>query len=464
MDTIDQQDPVATARVPLLAGLRLQLTKSLLRGESYYSLMKYWPAMAEDAAKLPDYLLSTITQRNRERNEMALQAGFPRPYAFDTRTEEYLKTRLTGDSRLFEVYHAIPRQLLQSLVLGTVAWDYHPSRGKSREHYGEKPGIGIYAFGLSVKARNGEWLTANEVRAMVAHIEEYIAGHDAWLAHDGLPITPRDKQLHDFVTQIDNHHGTHDTLNVGPRFCGNASQRCGLRDLARSLTERMRASLQLDPKGDTPMIQSPLYIGCSTILEKRMLAHDPNTGKTSALKRSNKLLALIMSLMKCQDLEPETIGVPVLRLWKEQDLDFSETLICSFAQSMACQDGCNMVECGDAKGKNKSDSSCEDYVKARLPYLHDNIVASLHDLKERQAFVDQFSHFQPLLDGVDSELIDRTSQMVGKLQELLAGMNTLEKEYERAASALQEKNRQMEANSNLMDNLIGLYRSLNLGE
>ncbi|KAJ4392247.1 hypothetical protein N0V93_005872 [Gnomoniopsis smithogilvyi] len=462
MDTINQENPVATAQVPLLQGLRLELTRSLVRDESYYSLMKYWPIMADDAARLPEYLLSHITQRNRERNEMAVQAGLPRPYAFETRTEEYLKTRLTGDSRLFEVYHAIPRQLLQSLVLGTVAWDYHSSRGKTRERYGEKAGIGIYALGVSAKTRQGEWLTANEIQAMIAHLNDYVAGYDAWLVHHGHPTTSRDRHLYEFVTKIDNQHGTHDTVTLGPRFCGKSSQKCGLRDLVNSLTERVQASLSFDPQGNTPMIQSPLYIGCSTVLEKRLLAHDPNMGKTSTLKRSNKLLAMILSLMTYQGIEAETTSVTVLRLWKEQDLDFSETLICSLAQSMACQSGCNMVECGDAKGKNKSDSSCEDYVKARLPYFHNNISASLHDVQQRRAFVDEFSHLQPLYEGEEVELIDQVGQMVGKLQDMIRGMKTLKEDRKRIASAFNENTKQLESAASLLHDLTGLCKALQI--
>lgn len=462
MDIINQENPVATIQVPLLTGLRQQLTKSLLQGESYYSLMKYWPAMEEDAAKLPEYLLNQITQRNRERNKVAEDAGQSRPWPFETRTEEYLKTLMRGNSRLFEVYHAIPRQLLQSLILGTVAWDYHPSRGSSRQKYDSKTDIGIYALGVAVKARQGAWLTANEIGAMIGHMQEYVAGYDAWTVHQGQPTTPRDVQLAEFVTKIDTQHGTHDTPTLGPRFCGTASQKRGLQDLIKSLGERMRASLLLDPQGTTPMVQSPLYIGCSVVLENWTRAHDPQVGKTSAMTQSNKLLAMMLSLMKYQGLESETTVVTVLHLWKKQDLDFSETLICSLAQSMACQSGCNMVECGDAKGKGKSDSACEDYVKARVSYLHDNITLSIRDAEARQAFLDHFANFEPLFDGQETELNTKVDQIVGELQDMIRGMQTLAKEMDRAKNAYQERRRQLDGNVSLLGNLAELLRGLQL--
>ncbi|KAK7729800.1 hypothetical protein SLS53_009168 [Cytospora paraplurivora] len=163
-------------------------------------------------------------------------------------------------------------------------------------------------------------------------------------------------------------------------------------ELIRSLQRRLDRSLALDPTGRTPLIQTPIYIGCSGTLETRMPKHGIDTN----LSQSNSSYAFTVSVMRMLGYEPSSTVMCVTRLWKPQQLPKAEVLIAAFANSYITQDGFNRIECGDSSGSTlqKSEavlqaqsSEAEEYIAARCPFMLDNLTASLDAIESKLDFL-----------------------------------------------------------------------------
>lgn len=419
MNTLNIAKLGPTARLPLMEGTRLAWAESLIDNDSYYSMSMLLSGLADRATHLPPYIRGRFaSERSRakdledevddeeyvEVDENAAGAistddvGNNSDYA--TRTEKYLRVAMDKDWYKFVVYLAIPRQMLESIVLGTVAWDYHPDRGgRARNEYTQRSGMGIYVIGLSVKDRGGAWLTARELQSLVSDLKTYLLAYDSWSVDEEWEVgSDRALGLREFVTDIDDQYGLH--RGDGPRFVTSAAEREGMQDLVRGLERRLEGSLRHDPEGSAPLIQSPLYVGLATELSEVVEAHKTHAGVNRTVKNSNKAYALIVSLMKKKgDTPPESTCRCVVRVWRKKDLWFAETLVSSLAGSLICHDGLNRTECGDPVKSDKPDydKDGEEYVKVRSKFLYDNLVAALSDLGKRVKFVEELDALQPLV-------------------------------------------------------------------
>ncbi|ROV89453.1 hypothetical protein VMCG_10232 [Cytospora schulzeri] len=408
MDTLDVQEPVATAEVPLLDGMRLQWTKCLMRGDSYYAMRRLIYQMGEEAANLPGYLLCSGGKKRADEDDEDEyrsdedDASSEEDGKYKNRTERFLKEGMKT-TRNFTMFQVIPRDMLKSIILGTVAWDYYPRKGKiPRDHYKKpiKNGYGIYVFGLAVGGREGKWLKANELNKLIGELRRYVRGYERWrdLHRTWSDASIQDVELRDFITEVDAQLGRHDTDASGPRYVQSEHSMKGMLDLIKSLQRRADKSLEINPAGDTPLIQTPIYTGLSANLASRMPKHDPN-GK-DGLRSSNKAHGIICSLMKLQGLQPKAVCVVALRLWDKDDLWFSETLVCALANGLINQDGFNRMECGSKANSNAPplDPDGEEHVKVYCRYLHDNLEATLVDLRQRKAIIETLKELRTVLN------------------------------------------------------------------
>lgn len=385
----------------------------------------------------------------------------PKPYDNEIRTEEFLKNGMAADFRRFTIFHAIPRQALESVVLGTVAYDYHGKRGHKREQYKDRSGFGIYAIGLTVDKRDGAWLTANELKVLAGNLKKYVEGYDDWTTHRGRPKTTQHRESWEFVLDVDNQIGSLDPKkrkDSGPqlRFCASDDGRSGMLDLIRTLEKMAAESLKIDPAGVAYLIQAPLYIGCSVGVGGRLEQHSLRLTGSSALQLSNKAFGAVACLMSYQNLPPKEVGICVVRLWDTKDIPYSEALVCSLANSLICQDGFNRVECGDSTTNKPLDKEGEEYIKARAPYLHTNLTASLREIEARNSFIQEFRQLQPQVDG-HKDLIDHLADDFDGLDDNTSVLRELKADCERAIAAWeasQEKLRQELAGLELFNSFL----------
>lgn len=438
MDTIDASNPHPTAQVPLLSGTRLSLATGLLQGKSYYELGLMFQRLADDAQDLPGYL-----------------QGYGDDYI--TRLEEMSSPR----SDIWRILHTIPRQVLVSLVLGTFARDFMNKSGKP-DHYRDMRGFGVYAVAIAVAGRDGAWLKPTELSKLIDHLERYIdTSTKYWDRKCAAPRDADERSARDFVTNIDNMFGQH-APEKGPRFVlsNEADVLDSWRALVSSLRRRRDNSLAIDPSGRKPLLQGPLYTGCSVTLELRSKAYDPQSGRTRKLTGVNRAYAIMMSLMMYMSLDPVHVCRCVTRLWNRKDLPIAEILVAALANSYISQDGFNRIACGGESGmprakrisrantgtraRSKSprgpktppaahavageeqgeedeslfDNDAEDYVKGRESFFYDNIFASVEELRKRHAFVKEFCGLQPLFDAPGDNTVDSLLQLENDLEEV----------------------------------------------
>lgn len=427
METLNSRDPKPTAEVPLLEGMRLQWTKSLLRGDSYYEMQGLIHEMGEEAEGLPSYLMSKYGRfKGGEEDEdeeyvpddsSSASQEEDEPILYHTRTERFLKTGMDRPQN-FTIFQCIPRDMLKSLALGTVAYDYYP-RGSRAPRGGykipKKGGYGIYVFGLAVKDRQGKWMTAMELKVLIQNLERYVAAYEVWSGNDNSwPGGRRSMALRDFVNDVDNRIGKHDVSS--PRYITSDAAKDGMVALINSLQRRVDESLKLDPTGSTQLIQTPLYVGLSTKLSERMPKHDPTSKKDRALENSNKAHGLVCSLMKVQGLSPQAVSRVVLLLWDKEDLWLWETLVCAIANGLISQDGLNRTECGSRVRSNgpSIDPTAEDIVKVHHAYLYENNKATLKFLQGKKAISDQL---QMIRSAIDDPVIQKAADMRKTLEE-----------------------------------------------
>ncbi|KAJ4417883.1 hypothetical protein N0V82_005940 [Gnomoniopsis sp. IMI 355080] len=460
MEELQSNPPVATAAIPLLEGTRLRLIKSLQVDESYYTIAMQLPALADEAAQLPRYLLSQFADRKGNDNSISMQdVGANGKYK--NRTEKYLRTSMEADWRNFVMFLSIPRPMLESIVLGTVAWDYDPERGLDRGHYKQAQQFGVYVVGLAVQGRKGAWLTATETQTLVKNMHKYLEAYDVWDEAGAWPLSASGQEHKDFVAKVDNQFGIH--KHDVSRFITSANGREAMKDLLKGLEKRTERSLQLEPRGDVPMIQTPLYVGMSIELADRLPKHDPTKGINSILTSSNKPFVFVLSLMKFQGQEPSPKALCVVRVWERRDLYFAETLVSALAHSMVCQDGFNRTECGDV-GKTSGmgyHEDGEDYVKYRSRFFYDNCKAVVQDLQARKSHLSDLAELQPVLDG---RLVRSTEQVLEACKVLEQQMQDLEvqgQRLEKKIGEIERVNRELEEESNMLD-LIGSWANFEM--
>lgn len=448
MDRINWADPQPIASIPLLSGTRLELLRALQQGKSYYEISLLFPKLIEDAESVPRYL------RNDKTNHVAVLEKMQDPR-----------------SKIWRIFHTIPRDMLQSLILGTVAFDF--SRVSERpETYRDMNKWGIYIVSISVLGRSGKWLSANELDQVIVQMKKYIEGYEAWKDHRGNPLTGAHKELHDWMCRIDNVYGLHDAA-WGPRFIYKDEALRGWQAFISRLEHRRDASLAVDPTGKTWMIQAPVYTGCSTILEDRSEKYDPSKGIRDKLKGVSKSYGLLMSIMANMNRQPLHVCKCVLRLWKRDEIPIAEVLVAALANSYITQDGLNRETCGGESGLPRKtrtggrprrysrvdeleaeisedeagdlfDPHAEEYVKARECFFFDNIDGSLRELTARQVFVDEFAHLQRLVSQPETGILDMTSEAQGQITELKGIAKILntykgkDNEYAKEAKQIQE--------------------------
>lgn len=286
-------------------------------------------------------------------------------------TLDLLKRRMEPNSIAWVLLHSIPRPVLQSLILRTVAYDHHqsghPLCGEGYEFdTGSQPGV--YALGISIDGRQGRFLTGNEMETLYEDMKRYLSCYDhVYMARKRR--TRINQTALDFIAEVDTVYGEVNGDEVA-RFV-NSSSRPGLGKLVETLKKAHGAAMAADPTGNTVMIQSPGYVGCSANLARRRTDYIPSQNRSS-LTRCNKPYALTMSLLSRRGLQPKLHFTVAIRTWETGQLTEAETLVSLLAGSYVNQYGFNMKATGDAADPKYVGHS-ERYVKVNQPHFRQNL-------------------------------------------------------------------------------------------
>lgn len=211
-----------SAQIPLLTGCRLRFTKALAAQVSPWALTSLFPRLVRELEDVPK------TRHTKLENTIRLlgQAGGP-----------------SVDGDVWDLFHTIPRDLLESLVLGTVAFDH--SRTQNRVTGLDNNGPGIYILGLSIVGRDGQFLDGRELDLLIQDLQTYIQG--STVLRRKKPAATRsatERAAVQLVTDVDFTYG------VGaagrPRFICDAENDALAGHLLSSLQARRQAMFALD--------------------------------------------------------------------------------------------------------------------------------------------------------------------------------------------------------------------------
>ncbi|KAK7993146.1 hsp70-like protein [Apiospora arundinis] len=289
--------PEASAQLPQLTNRHRLLLQAIDRGDSYEEM---WPVVCEMATELQ----STEKPRLRLAN---LQTAF----AQDESSGWPLKT----------LFHTIPRRLLRSVVLNTVALDLHDEHSPNWQDAYRPKSAGTYAVGLAVRDRGGKFLTLRETRALLDLLDQYEQAvrymkayrDDDVYGESQIPagvmeLIKTARAIDERFLEARHHWEEGDPLQM-PRYASSAADpTMHIQALRAMLESRMLLPFDVDP--DEPQIASPLYVGCGKAMEGRSLAHNP---ESSSGGHSSKILQLTQACMAYAGLLPVTVTVAVVR-------------------------------------------------------------------------------------------------------------------------------------------------------
>ena len=421
-------DPVAPSkRLPLMSGAKLQLANAVKNKASPLAITRIFPSVNQE--------LRQISQTH--------------PLDFSNTIRD-LESACEGSGAAWELLHSMPSDALQSTVLNTIAYDTCRS-DKTRLEGLPSDGGGVYIVGISVAARNGmetgEFLSTSELEVFVTHLQRYRDAHRQ-LGEDG----HLDEDEEEFAYKVDHIFAgctsddsdweiinddesdpedyavtDDDTPFKDPvrfRFIRCNRHAAAVSHMIASYEQRIAAAKQCSTSRDTRTLQSPIYVGCSSNIRRRLESYRPSRHNKSTFHGVNHLYGLTMSILAFMNLKPRHHGIAVIRTWQRDQMPIAERLVCALAGANAVQGGFNIRECGQAVDKQTDESlqrgeRCVFVTHKR--YMMRNIQLS-------QADIDKVEEYNAAMATLARDM--RTHEEEMDCEEIIEGIGDRVKRYQ----------------------------------
>ncbi|KAK2003642.1 hypothetical protein LX36DRAFT_78763 [Colletotrichum falcatum] len=259
-----------TLEMPLMSDVQARLLEVLDRGGSFYELSLLLPDVGKDlaAAGMPVTPQTTINQLS----------------------SDYLNSY-----KSLELLHVAPRQLLVSMIQGTVAYDC--TQNPSEDYSSQTDDPGVYVISISIKGRDGKFLGWYELELVATYIDDYIEASE--ILQRGGPLTGEEEEKVDQAISIDTAYGV-PLVKDKTRFVDGASSIAELREVAAGLRRRIIKPHPGRTDAQKHQIQSPQYVGCSTKLSGELKHYDAATG----LKGVSEPWSFLVHVLKAVEYEP----------------------------------------------------------------------------------------------------------------------------------------------------------------
>ncbi|KAK4460676.1 hypothetical protein QBC42DRAFT_288332 [Cladorrhinum samala] len=248
MDFVPDLEP--TTSVPILRKANLEFAKAFKAKASPIQLMTLIPGIFDELRVRPNDCGLTL---NVSKAKLAKSEG------------------IAPQSLMWALFHAIPRDVLESMVLGTVAYDV----AKDNVNGYDSNGSGVYVLGISISGRDGEFLNIREYATLLQNMKRYLKG-----CRDIYEPTPdRDAATKaadkDLISQVDNVYGVQPEPRK-PRWVTDSQNLIFAEHFYQELRARTRALCQLDQTGLVHSLQSSQYDAARTL---------PQECRTTCLRR-----------------------------------------------------------------------------------------------------------------------------------------------------------------------------------
>ncbi|GJN71417.1 hypothetical protein PLICBS_005482 [Purpureocillium lilacinum] len=289
---------------------------------------------------------------------------------------------------------------IRSIVLGSIAYD--DSRGVLKSYRvpaaGDSHCQGVYVIGLRRRGHEGKFLTLHEAERLI----EGLLGYLKAVQISALPPSQRsaeDRAALILMRRVDHLIGTSTNVHR-PRWVTNDIEEAQVRALIRCLQGYVN---QMPPTDATQrMLQSPIYVGCSTDLVASVEDYDRARG----FENVNKLLALTISMLEHLGLRTEMVIRVAVRTWKAHQLSLAEQIIVTMASSIVYQGGFNTREAGGTEGTQIGLWEAKRLVVFAQGFLSGNLNNVEADRRKKSQFLAELAALHEKFDEIEQETFE----------------------------------------------------------
>ncbi|OTB02822.1 hypothetical protein M426DRAFT_264042 [Hypoxylon sp. CI-4A] len=390
---------------PILSETAKRLVRGLDSGASLHCLFPYVEDMAKDLGKQKVLTINNVVK------------------AFETKeSRDALKV----------LFHTLHRDVIKSLVLGTMALDFHDLDSPTWEHTYNDEGAGTYLAAIHIEGRHGAFLTAKETRSVIGSIEEYIAGCEAYdiqKRHDAYGTSQLDTRQKDSWQKVmlidgmltgdkksDEQNSSDAEDSENPGNTGNWS------DTQLEATNEYKPPGCMDVRSGSTKDMKELH----AMLSRRLEVADPD--------------AIQSTCPAYIGLTPKVIVIPVLKAWEESHIPYSEILVTVLAQSLVSANGLNVIQPGTNIGRDPAAQSSdvfEDTMKhvwVNRPWFEENMKASLAESVAMDIY-------RKLLENIETERRTKTEfvEIINRNRDLYDHVSHLASQLDEARTIAKEK-------------------------
>ncbi|KXH38164.1 hypothetical protein CSIM01_10479 [Colletotrichum simmondsii] len=408
--------------IPLFDGYRASLVNRLDARDSRYELSLQFPDIIKEFENLP--LGATRSAKIFEQD----------PYEGWT---------------MMQLFHAIPDELLRSIVLGTVAYDDIQHQCHLPDY--SEDGLGVYVIAISIEGRNGAFLNTDEIEMLTQSMATYLEAYEA------AKVTKASRSRAQRVAiscsrVVDGQYRKNVTDE--PYFVRSDAHA----DQVKTVISWFERRVANNSPGDLTFLhQCPLYVGCSRVLKDGL----KDSCLTNQLDNMSRLLGFTLSIISSLGLTPKITKKVPIKIWQDKQLPVAEVLLIALSQSPYAQGGFNVQDGGNTAGTFNPSVLVASYQEVMFkPHLRANLERSLKDLDDRRQFIDNHATMRALLKdivkiGGDLEAaVDQVRDQVRVFKE--SGLKSIEMKTEQLTAQCVE----LESNAEILEDMLCLFKRL----
>jgi hypothetical protein len=338
--------------------------------------------------------------------------------------EVMLKDREVGEYNVLDLLKSMHINVIRACIDNTIGHRYRTS-AEFRELFHEVDSCsGIYGYTILVEGEAGEFLNSNQIKVLSRKIEGY--GRSEGMRNNNEAV------------EIDEVYGGVDFDPVptrnGARLWLNPAHTPGYQNKTVLLGTGLRNRTKIDAVGTTPQFQSPMAVGFSNELKKRMSHH----AISMHLTNTTHTWGLVLSVLKVMNINVAPVSVVLLKIWNDKHRALGEILITMLTSSLVEDGGLNPKQAGMNLGPHKHvDYAVEEHIVfVEKQWLAVNNVTTKAEMERR---LETLSH----LNGTQRESIVSTQNEINDARKKIEdGLKADEALLRRTKAALEDREAQ----------------------
>lgn len=427
--------------LPLMNDVRVKLLSAIDQNDSYLEILLTIPDVVSD---LQDQMLK---MGNSDNKRLKMTASIN-----ELKSDDY--------TAMGKLMHGVSRNLLKSVIRGTVAYDYGQGKLSRFDCYGMNY-PGTYVVSVGVNGTGGMFLTAKEMSRVASTLEMYAQAGDSYqkAGKKWKPNDPDAEKLRKHARAVEENYNKVDA-DAPPKFASSASEVASVFFLAQSMELRYTNMKKHNPTGNIRSWQAPLMVGCAakTKIGDRMKAHDlPSNATSSSFTNTTHTWALLLCAMDHNRVSPEVFKMPLFVYYEPEQLAWSERVFSALGQSYVFQGGINVTQAGGTPGvvDTKLTFECAREVFVNHTWWMTNLQQTFDRIEclQNRARIHEHHTKRFDADGLPTRMIELETTVTEFETEVNKYVTSRQK-LKKLVNEQKEKNRQMEESIQKMEDLL----------